>query len=155
MIATGPRIDPHKLYTQEELKALLPASLLRLIIRQAATIDDLYSGRQVGSLVEDVFKETPRWEQRSPSTTSAVKTTYLTVTQVAEILNSSPREVTRLVDSGKLRAIDLNEGQGKKKRQLRFRLEWVEELDARLALRAIELPKAKFRIPASRSSQKP
>ena len=154
MFAAGPRIDPHKLYTIEELRDFLPASLLRSIIAKAAAIDGLFSGRQVGDLVEAVFREASHGMERSASSTSGEKRTYLTIAEVAEILHSSPREVTRLVDVGKLKAIDLNEGQGKKKRQLRFRREWIQELEDRLVLRPDEQPKPRFGFSAKGFSRK-
>lgn len=154
MIATGPRIDPHKLYTKEELEVLLPASLLRLIMPKAATIDGLFFGQQLDDLILAVFGEASSQDRRMFSSTSDTNKTYLTIAQVAEILKSSPREVTRLVDSGKLRALDLNEGMGKKKRQLRFRPEWIEDLEARMAVQPEEQPKPKFRLPATHSNQK-
>ena len=154
MTAIGPRIDPHKLYTREELEELLPAGLLRLIIRQAATIDGLLSGRHVGDLIEDVFKQAALKPERSSSRTTTESMMYLTVAQVAEILSSSPREITRRVDAGKLRALDLNEGMGKKKRALRFRREWIEALEARMAVQPEEQPQAKFRFSTNGISQK-
>lgn len=154
MIANGPRIDPYKLFTREELEDLLPPSLFQVIIRRAATIDGLLSGRQVGSLIEEVFQEASRGEERSPSMKTHQKKTYLTVAEVGEILSLSSREVTRLVDGGQLCAIDLNEGQGKKKRALRIRGEWIEELEARLITKPEEQPKSKFRLPATRAHQK-
>jgi excisionase family DNA binding protein len=154
MISTGPRIDPHRLYTKEELAELLPATLLRLIISKTTSIDGLYSGRQVGDLIEDVFKEASLNPGRSSSRSTPEKEMYLTVAQVAEILNSSSREITRLVDAGKLRALDLNEGRGKKKRALRIRREWIEELEARLITNPEEQPKPKFVFAATRAHQK-
>lgn len=149
MTAIGPRIDPHKFYTKEELEELLPATLLRLIIPKTTSIDGLFSGRQVGDLIEDVFKEAALKPERSSSRTTPERKLYLTVTQVAEILNSSSREITRLVDAGKLRAVDLNEGMGKRKRALRFRREWIDELEVRMAVQPEKQAKSKFRFSAA------
>jgi hypothetical protein len=154
MISIGPRIDPHKLYTREETEGLLPATLLRLIIQKITLIDGLFSGRQIGDLIEDVFREASHGQKRSSSRTTSDKNIYLTVAHVAELLNSSPREITRLVDAGKLRAIDLNDGMGKKKRALRFRREWIEEMEARLMTEPERQLKPKFRLPATHSHHK-
>ncbi|MCB2156061.1 helix-turn-helix domain-containing protein [bacterium] len=146
MIASGPRIDPHKLYTRDELEELLPATLLRLIIPKTTSIDGLFSGRQVDNLVQGLYDEASCGEQRAHRTTSDEKSAYLTRSQVAEILKSSPKEVTKMVEAGKLQAIDLNQGMGKKKRALRFLREWVEDLEARQATSSEVQPKSKFRF---------
>lgn len=154
MNATGPTIDPHKLYTREELEELLPATLLRLITPQTTSIDGLLYGRHVGDLIEDVFKEAAPKPERSSTRTTPERKMYLTVAQVAEILKSSSREITRLVDAGKLRAFDLNEGMGKKKRALRFRREWIDDLEALMAVQPEEQPHAKFRFTTNGNPRK-
>lgn len=45
--------------------------------------------------------------------------TYLTVDEVMERLNVSKSMVNRLIDEGRLPALDLNAGRGKKQRKLR------------------------------------
>lgn len=154
MTTTGPRIDPQQLYTREELGELLPASLLRIIILKATKIEGLYSGHQVGKLILKAYEEGSGGDESGQSATSSVKSMYLTIAQVARILNSSAREVTRLVDAGKLMAMDLNEGMGKKKRALRFRREWIDDLEALMAVQPEEQPQAKFRFSTNGISRK-